>query len=758
MEIRNFVIISHIDHGKSTLADRLLELTGTVDTRHMKAQYLDSLELERERGITIKMAPVRMIYHANRRSAQNETQNNAEEFLYSDLTYKIRGAIFSVRKNLGLGHKEQVYHNALEIEFKNVGLKFESKKNIPIKYEGQNIGVYQPDFIIEDKIIIELKALPEIGRPQIEQLWSYLKGCDYKLALLVNFGSGDLEIKRIIYDKARLLRDSASSLRQSAQVEDYILNLIDTPGHSDFAYEVSRALSAVEGAILLVDAASGIQAQTLANFESAQKANLKIIGAVNKIDVASPEQIESAISELSRLLNVKPEEIFKISGKTGEGVRELLETIIMKIPAPQTYAERTQKNAENILRSSALSLRESAINARALIFDSLYDEHKGVIAFVRVFNGSFKAGDDTKLLSNNKQFKIKEVGYFVPELKKQEILNEGEIGYIATGLKDPDSVKVGDTIGEKALAGFKTPQPVVFVSLYPEEGDDYDNLKTALNKLRLNDSSFSIFPTTSEALGRGFQAGFLGKLHFEIVVQRLEREFGIKTINSFPSVSYKIMQKQGEWAVIENPKDFPDDYIKVLEPITAIKIIVPLVKLGDVLKLKNSFRLSQMETEINGEKAVVSANLPLADLVSDFDDQLKSVSSGFASFSYNVVDYRETQVRRLDIKIAGGVAHGLSRIIPEKDVEAISRKMVEKLKELLPRKQFTQAIQAMVGGRIIARETITALKKDVAGYLYGGDRSRKMKLWKKQKRGKKKLLKMAEGVEIPVKIFKDLLK
>ncbi|MFA5099068.1 MAG: translation elongation factor 4 [Candidatus Paceibacterota bacterium] len=584
MEIRNFVIISHIDHGKSTLADRLLEITGTVDSRHMKAQYLDSLELERERGITIKMAPVRMNYVFN-------------------------------------------------------------------------------------------------GKP-------------------------------------------------------YVLNLIDTPGHSDFGYEVSRALSAVEGAILLVDAASGIQAQTLANFESAQKAGLKIIGAVNKVDMASPEQIESALSELSRLLNVKPEEIFKISGKTGLGVKELLNAVIERVSAPSKHGSATQ----------------------ALIFDSLYDEHKGVIAFVRVFGGSFKPGEDTKLLSNNKQFKIKEVGYFSPALKKEDILNEGETGYIATGLKDPDSVKVGDTIGEKALPGFKTPQPVVFVSLYPEEGDDYDNLKVALNKLRLNDSSFTIFPTTSEALGRGFQAGFLGKLHFEIVVQRLEREFGVKTINSFPSVSYKVMQRQGDWTVIENPKDFPDDYLKVLEPITAIKIIVPLAKLGDVLKLKNSFRFSQMETEINGEKVVISATLPLADLVSDFDDQLKSVSSGFASFSYNVVDYREAQVRRLDIRIANGIAHGLSRIIPEKDVESISRKMVEKLKELLPKKQFTQAIQAMVGGRIIARETITALKKDVAGYLYGGDRSRKMKLWKKQKRGKKKLLKMAEGVEIPVKIFKDLLK
>jgi len=611
MFIRNFVIISHIDHGKSTLADRLLELTGTVDNRHMKAQYLDSLELERERGITIKMAPVRMIYHPETRNSNIEIRNE--------------------NKKTGFGIR------ASDFEFANSG---------------------------------------------------------------------------------------------------YILNLIDTPGHSDFHYEVSRALSAVEGVILLVDAASGIQAQTLANFEAAKEAGLKIIGAVNKVDIASAEQVETAISELSHLLETKPENIFKISGKTGLGVKELLDAVVKNVPEP------VKNNS----------------TAQALIFDSLYDEHKGVIAFVRVFGGSFKGGDDTKLLSNNKQFKIKEIGYFSPQLKKEEILKEGEIGYIATGVKDPDAVKVGDTIGEKAVPGFKTPQPVVFVSLYPEEGDDYDDLKIALYKLRLNDSSFTIFPTTSEALGRGFQAGFLGKLHFEIVVQRLEREFGIKTISSFPSVSYKVEVKKGDWQVIENPKDFPDDYIKALEPITAIKIITPLARLGDVLKLKNSFRFGQMETEINGEKVVISATLPLADLVSDFDDQLKSVSSGFASFSYSVVDYREAQVRRLDIRIAGGLAHGLSRIIPEKDVESISRKMVEKLKDLLPKKQFNQAIQATVGGRIVARETITALKKDVAGYLYGGDRSRKMKLWKKQKRGKKKLLKMAEGVEIPVKIFKDLLK
>jgi len=587
--IRNFVIIAHIDHGKSTLADRFLEITKTIELRQMKPQYLDRLELERERAITIKMAPVRMSYVLN-----------------------------------------------------------------------------QP----------------------------------------------------------------------------YTLNLIDTPGHSDFAYEVSRALSAVEGAVLLVDATCGIQAQTLANFETAKRANLKIIGAINKIDAASSEQIENSLKELSRLLDVSENEIFKISGKTGEGVEKLLEAVIERIPPPEV----------------SISNSQFLISNQALIFDSLYDEHKGIIAFVRVFNGQFKAGDETKLLGVNKRFKIKEVGYFSPDLKKRDILMPGEIGYIATGIKDLDAVKVGDTIGEKALPGFKTPQPVVFVSLYPEQGDDYEDLKTAMNKLRLNDASFTIFPTSSEAFGHGFQAGFLGKLHFEISVERLEKEFNIKTINSFPSVGYKIKTLDGNWTSIENPKDLSNNYIQALEPIAAINILTPLTKLDDVLRLKKFFRLDKIKTEINGEKAMISAELPLADLISDFDDKLKSAASGFASFSYKVVSERETHIKKLDIRIANSPVFALSRIVQEKDVERIARQMVEKLKELLPQKQFSQAIQAVCDNRILARETIPALRKDVAGYLYGGDRTRKMKLWQKQKKGKKKLLERASNIEIPVKIFKDLLK
>lgn len=585
MNIRNFVIISHIDHGKSTLADRFLELTGTIENRQMKPQYLDQLELERERGITIKMAPVRMAYGLNNKS--------------------------------------------------------------------------------------------------------------------------------------------------------YILNLIDTPGHSDFSYEVSRALTAVEGAILLVDATQGIQAQTLANFETAKKSDLKIIGAVNKVDAASPDQIESSIKELAKLLEVEESEIFKISGKTGEGVEKILEAVIEKVPPPVLNEQKSN---------------------RALIFDSLYDEHKGIIAFVRIFSGEFKAGDETKLLATNKKFKIKEIGHFSPELKSQKILMSGEIGYIATGLKDFSAVKVGDTIGDRALPGFKNPQPVVFVSLYPERGDDYENLKNAINKLRLNDSSFTIFSTSSEAFGHGFQAGFLGKLHFEIAVQRLEREFNVKTINSFPSVSYKLELTDGDCVSVENPRDLPDKYLKAFEPMAKIKIITPLIKLDNVLSLKKFFRLSEIKIELNGEKAIISARLPLADIIYNFDDKLKSAASGFASFSYEIVGEQETKIKRLDIRIANLPVFALSRIVQEKDVESIARQMVEKLKELLPQKQFTQAIQAVCDNKILARETISALKKDVAGYLYGGDRTRKMKLWQKQKKGKKKLLERVSDIEIPVKIFKDLLK
>lgn len=615
--IRNFCIIAHIDHGKSTLADRFLEITGTVEPRQMKPQFLDRLESERERGITIKMAPVRMSYSLDSKS--------------------------------------------------------------------------------------------------------------------------------------------------------YILNLIDTPGHSDFSYEVSRALAAVEGAILLVDATQGIQAQTLANLRSAKKAGLKIIGALNKIDLVDEETATLRIKELADLLKCVPEEIFKVSGKTGEGVPGLLRTVIERIPSPVS-AELRGTNAEtrgNIQRLSASSLRDSATNARrALVFDSLYDEHKGIIAFVRVFNGEYKAGDETKFVAADEKFKIKEAGCFSPQLKPTAKLSAGEIGYIATGIKDPDKLRIGDTIGDEALPEYREPKPVVFVSIYPDDSDRYEDLKSALKKLKLNDSSLSFSADMNEVLGRGFKCGFLGRLHFEIAVERLEKEFGIETVSTFPSVAYKIRgttrtNKQNDaeenYVTITNIEDLPSDYFEILEPFIKIEIIAPLKHLNNVLRLKGIFRWQNLETDNMEDKISITAEMPLAGLISDFDDKLKSVSEGTASFSYELGNYQKADLEKMDILVAGEKIAGLSKMIYKDEIEREPRKMLEKLKEILPRQQFVQALQAKVGSRIVARENIPAMRKDVTGYLYGGDRTRKMKLWKKQKKGKEKLKAMGR-VRLSAETFKELLK
>jgi GTP-binding protein LepA len=611
--IRNFVIIAHIDHGKSTLADRLLEVTGTVPMRSMKPQFLDQLESERERGITIKMAPVRMRY-----------------------------------------------------------------------------------------------TNPHLNPPP---------------------------------------------LREGGNKAEFILNLIDTPGHSDFGYEVSRALMAVEGAILLVDATQGIQAQTIANFEQAKRAGLAIIGAVNKVDMAAPEQVEAALIELGSLLGVSENEILKVSGKTGEGVADLLRTVVLKVPPPQKHPDHGDDGNED---------------GRALIFDSKYDEHKGIIAFVRVFNGRFVVlgKDDApyNLLAMRESFKPKEVGFFAPQLRPAEVINAGEIGYIATGIKDPDKLKIGDTIASsvsaKPLPGFREPKPVVFVSFYPAESDEFDELKSALGRLRLNDSSIQYEPDSSEVLGRGFKAGFLGQLHFEIAAERLLKEFKLETVHSFPSVAYEVKTHEG-WNTIKNPKDFPADPAEVLEPIAKVEILVPGEYLGAVLGLSQFFRFREIETRNFGGRMLVSLKMPLADLIRDFDDQLKSGTQGFASLSYEIIGNEKADVKKMEIHVAGHSVPGLARIVPREDLEREGRKMVERLKDLLPKEQFSQALQAVVDGRIIARETIPAMKKLLGNFgKTGGDRTRKMKLWKKQKEGKQKLKEIAEKsqIKIPAGVFKELLK
>ena len=590
--IRNFCIISHIDHGKSTLADRFLEITGTIEKRKMREQFLDSMDIERERGITIKMQPVRMAY--------------------------------------------------------------------------------------------KLKA------------------------------------------------------------KSYQLNLIDTPGHVDFSYEVSRALAAVEGAILLVDATKGVQAQTLANLKIALAQNLTIIPAVNKIDLpqARIEETEQELEDLllslyaepGRSIDQAPDKIFRISGKTGEGVEELLGAVIEKVPHPRD------------------SLRES-VALRALIFDSVYDSYKGVIAYVRVKDGRLTKYDKILFMAAEIESSIKELGYCSPTLTPANSLEEGEIGYIATGLKETEGVKIGDTITVSSikyqvsseaepLAGYKEPQPLVFASVFPAEGDEFDALKDAIFQLKLNDASLFFEPDYSEALGRGIKFGFLGMLHMEITLERLRREFDIETTVTTPSVEYKIENKKGEEILIHTPSKFPDPaYIeKTFEPYVSLEILTPTQYLSGVMTLLKNIRGEYQETENLGKDLLkVRYEGPLSEIITDFFDKLKSVSSGFASLAYEPIGMREADVVKMDILLAGEVVEALSRIVPKDRAYEEGKKLVEKIKDIIPAEQFAVAIQAAVGGNIIARETKGAMKKDVTGYLYGGDYSRKRKLLEKQKKGKKRL-------------------
>ncbi|MDD2696951.1 MAG: translation elongation factor 4 [Candidatus Pacebacteria bacterium] len=588
--LRNFVIIAHIDHGKSTLADRFLELTNTIPQTKMREQFLDAMDLERGRGITIKMHPVRMNYVFNS--------------------------------------------------------------------------------------------------------------------------------------------------------EPYILNLIDTPGHADFNYEVSRSLAAVEGAILLVDATQGIQAQTIYNFELAKKQNLTIIPAINKID--SPQaKIEDTKTALSQLLNIPEEEIFLVSAKQGKNIKELLEAVIKKVPAPKGEIEKP---------------------FRSLIFDSKYDSYKGIIAYVRVIDGKISQGEKIHLIQSKSEGEIKEVGYFKPEFRPAHDLKSGEIGYLATGIKEPGRVRVGDTVASsefaEPLAGYKEPKPVVFASMYPENPEDFDVLKESLSKLKLNDASFNFEPETKEALGRGFRCGFLGSLHAEIISERLKNEFGLNLIISTPSVVFKIRDQKNKEFLVFSPSDWPNqaEIKETEEPWARIEIITPSQYLGRVLEIVKEINGEQIETKYFGsDKILLIYEVPLKGIISGFYDNLKSVTQGFASMNYEILGYRKGELVKLEILIAGVKEEAFSKIIYREDLFKEGKKITERLKEVLPSQLFAVPIQATVSGKIIARETISAKRRDVIAPLYGGDYTRKRKLLEKQKKGKREL-KEKGRIRIPSQVFLEMFK
>jgi GTP-binding protein LepA len=600
--IRNFSIISHIDHGKSTLADRFLELTKTIAPQNLKPQYLDSMSLEREKGITIKMHPVRMKY------------------------------------------------------------------------------LYQ-------------------GR-------------------------------------------------------EYILNLIDTPGHIDFSYEISRALYCVEGAILLVDATKGVQAQTLFNLEEAKKQNLKIIGAVNKIDLPQA-RIKETRKELAKILGQKEEEIFLISAKTGENVKELLEFIIEKVPPPKEVPSSGKTTMEG------------------LIFDSKYDPFSGVIAFVRLFQGRVRGGDSIYFAAQKIFSQAKEVGIFSPELRPVEKLEAGEIGYIKTGVKEPGIVKVGDTVVEfsgsnfqlsdvKPLPGYKEPQPVLFLSLYPEDASQFDALKLALEKLKLTDPSLNFQLESKESLGRGFRIGFLGSLQAEIILRRITEEFNLDIVSTSPQVVFKVITKSGEEVEVSSPEKWPDPSAikETLEPQADVEIITPSTFLNAVFKLLNNYEVAVEKIDsLSSEKVVLRGEAPLRKVITGkFYDDIKSKTQGYASFSFKQSGYKPADLVKLDILIGSKKEDAFSKIVAKKEAYQEGKSILLKLKKFLPPQQFVLKLQAAIGSRVIAAESIRALRKDVTAPLYGGDFTRKKKLLEIQKKGKKKLKERAGKIKIPSRVFLEMIK
>ncbi|MHB1344774.1 MAG: translation elongation factor 4 [Thermoleophilia bacterium] len=590
--IRNFSIIAHIDHGKSTLADRILQLTHTVADREMREQVLDRMDIERERGITIKAQAVRVYYRAQ-------------------------------------------------------------------------------------------------------------DGLDYQF------------------------------------------NLIDTPGHVDFSYEVSRSLAACEGAILVVDASQGIEAQTLANTYLALENDLEIIPVLNKIDLPGAEPALRA-KEIVALIGCEPSDILHISAKTGQGVQEVMEAVVRRVPPPTGDAEGP---------------------ARALIFDSLYDQYRGVVAFVRVVDGTFRRNDVLRTFATQRRSEVEEVGIFSPDMLKTDLLQAGEVGYVITGMKEVAHLRVGDTLTHAnrpaagPLPGYREAVPMVFCGLFPIEGDDYPNLKDALEKLTLNDASLHWEPETSRALGFGFRCGFLGLLHMEIVRERLEREFGLELLATMPNVRYEVELTNGEVVTVSNPVDFPDAgrIVEVREPYISASVLVPSEFVGTVMELCQEKRGTFRDMEyISADRVRLAYHLPLTEIVIDFFDLLKTRTKGYASLDYEVKDFEPGDMVRLDILIAGEPVDALSLIVHKDRAYPVGRALVERLRKQIPRQMFEIPIQATVGSRIIARESVRALRKDVLAKCYGGDISRKRKLLEKQKAGKKRM-KTVGSVEIPQEAFLAVL-
>ncbi|HET8575090.1 MAG TPA: translation elongation factor 4 [Candidatus Paceibacterota bacterium] len=641
--IRNFSIIAHIDHGKSTLADRMLELTSTVEDRKMQDQMLDTMELERERGITIKMQPVRMIYRPS-------TSSSA--------------------------------------------------------------------------------------------------------ALRDPADSGTVSVNT--FSSSASPRLASEAPKADKQGEEYVLNLIDTPGHIDFSYEVSRALKAVEGSILLVDATKGVQAQTLTTLGMAQELGNTIIPVVSKIDspLARTEEVKKEIAEL---LKCSAADVLEVSGKTGEGVEHLLAEIVKRVAPPKTEAEGMEKAGQSKANTSE--------KLRALVFDFEYSNHRGIVLYVRIFDGSVKKGANLFLSQAKARFISGEVGIFHPNQVPTEKLSAGEIGYIVTGVKSPGIANVGDTVVDfgsslPPLLGYEEPRPVVWASVYPESQDDFNELKQALLKLKLSDSSLTFEEEASGTLGRGYRCGFLGMLHLEIVTERLHREFGLELIVATPSITYEVEYKGGRKEMVYSPTLFPDHgtYERVLEPWVKVKIFTPMDTLGQVLQLLYQHEAETGKTDVFGEDtAEVEASMPLRELMRNFFDELKSVTSGYASLSYRDEGFREAHVARLDLLVAEEPVPAFSRVISERQVEEEAVDAVTKLHEILPKQLFTVKIQGKAMGRIISSKTLQAMRKDVTAKLYGGDVTRKRKLLEKQKKGKKRM-KSGGKVNIPSAVFLKMMK